>query len=724
MNEISSFTFEDTVVKYITDKSGAVGLVLVPAAMEADIAAYRTTLNDMPEIMIMPFGDGMSARAVDSLVQVKCVGDAYSGGFAQGRTMRGGESVTTMKYQSQKVETTAAATVITTTLVRERRYKCSHVLTHYNGHKSFDIYTVFENISTADISLEMISSFSLDGITPFDERDAAEKLYLHRFRSTWSSEGRHECRSLEDMQLETAWAGICSASERFGQVGSQPVRGFFPFIAVEDRCKGVFWGAQLAWAGTWQMEAYRRQDAAAISGGLGDREFGHWVKSVGPGELFTTPTATVATAVGNIDTICQRLTDAHKRRMADVPQVEKDMPIVFNEWCTTWGTPAEATLLAIADRIKDTHIKYLVIDAGWYAQPGTSWGQAQGDWLVSKELFPNGLKSTADEIRKRGLILGIWFEFETAGPLSIACKQFDSLFLKRDGHTIVSGERRFWDFRKPEVIEYLTERVIDLLEDCGFGYLKVDYNETIGIGADGAQSQGEALRQHIEDVQGFFRRIKKRLPQLVIENCASGGNRLEPSMLALTSMSSFSDAHEIKEIPVVAANLHRLVLPVQSQVWAVLRKTDTLQRIGYSLAATFLGRMCISGDILSITEEQFELMKRYQQLYRDCRHIIREGFSHRYGPELQSVRHAKGWQAVLRVMPDSRSALLVVHSFDAPVPDGVRIELPCKGWKIGQCLKDESISMRINGGLLDIDFSSPYSSAVAVLELDGGLRAQ
>jgi len=719
MNEISSFTFEDTVVKYISDKTGQIGLVLVPAALETCIADYRTTLNDVPEAAAIPFAVDMPARAVDSLIQLKCTGDAYAGGFAQGRTMRCGQSVTSMKYQSQKVETTADATIITTILIREGCYRCSHILTHYNGEKTFDIYTVFENISAADINLEMLSSFSLDGITPFDKADASEKLYLHRFRSTWSSEGRHDCRSFEDMQLENSWLGICSASERFGQVGSQPVRGFFPFIAVEDRSKGVFWGAQLAWPGTWQMEAFRRQDAAAISGGIGDREFGHWVKTITPGKSFTTPTATVAAAVGGIDTICQRLTGAHKRRMADIPQIEKDMPIVFNEWCTTWGAPAEATLLKIADRIKDTHIKYLVIDAGWYAQDGTTWGQAQGDWLISKRFFPNGLKSAADGIRSRGLIPGIWFEFETAGPLSIACRQLDHLFLKRDGFTIVSGERRFWDFRKPEVIEYLTERVIDLLEDCGFGYLKVDYNETIGIGADGDQSQGESLRAHIEAVQGFFRRIKQRLPQLVIENCSSGGHRLEPSMLALTSMSSFSDAHETKEIPIVAANLHRLVLPVQSQIWAVLREKDTLQRTRYSLAATFLGRMCISGDILTINDEQFELMKRYQQLYRDCRSIIRDGFTHRFGPELQSVRHAKGWQAVLRVLPDNSRALLVVHSFDAPVPDGVRIELPFRGWKIAECLKDDSIGLIAGGNILDINFGSTYSSAVAVLSLDG-----
>ena len=716
MNEISSFTFDDTVVKYITDKTAAVGLMLIPAALQNDIVKHRQTLDDMPEVAVIPFLSNISARPVDSLIQLKCVGDAYSACFAQGRTMRNSKSTSMMKYHSQTVEKTADATKITTTLTRDGMYKCHHVLINYDGSKTFDVYTVFENISDRVITLEMLSSFSLGGITPFDACDASEKLYMHRFRSTWSSEGRHDCTSLEDMQLESSWIGNCAASERFGQVGTMPVRGFFPFIAVEDRSKSVFWGAQLAWAGSWQMEIYRKNDAASISGGLGDREFAHWTKNITSGESFTTPVATIATVYGDIDAICQRLTSAHKRRIKNIPEVEKDLPIIFNEWCTTWGNPTEENILTIADRLKPTPTKYLVIDAGWYAQKDSDWMNAHGDWIASNELYPNGLASAANGIRKRGLIPGLWFEFETVGPLSIACKQFDHLFLKRDGLTLISSERRFWDFRNPQVIEHLSKKIIDLIKDCGFGYIKVDYNENIGIGADGAESQGEALRQHIQAVHGFFEKIRQQLPQLVIENCSSGGHRLEPSMLALTSMSSFSDAHETKEIPYIAANMHRLILPEQSQIWAVLRGNDTPQCIRYSMAATFLGRMCVSGDILNISEEQFELMKEYQMFYRKVWPIIRDGFSRRYGTKLQSIRHAKGWQAVLRSMPDNNRALLVVHSFDNPLPKTVRVELPFDRWKISDILKDDGMNIEINRGTANISLDSAYSSAVALFE--------
>ncbi len=75
-------------------------------------------------------------------------------------------------------------------------------------------------------------------------------------------------------------------------------------------------------------------------------------------------------------------------------------------------------------------------------------------------------------------------------------------------------------------------------------------------------------------------------------------------MLALSAMSSFSDAHESLDIPIIAANLHRVMLPRQSQIWAVLRKGDDQRRLVYSLAATFLGRMCISGDIVDLSDAQ------------------------------------------------------------------------------------------------------------------------
>ena len=101
-----------------------------------------------------------------------------------------------------------------------------------------------------------------------------------------SQEGRLLTQTLEELQLEPSWAMGAVRCERFGQVGSMPVNHYFPFLAVEDMENHVFWGAQIAHPASWQMEIYRRDENLAVSGGLADREFGHWKKSVAPGERF------------------------------------------------------------------------------------------------------------------------------------------------------------------------------------------------------------------------------------------------------------------------------------------------------------------------------------------------------------------------------------------------------------------------------------------------------
>ena len=482
------------------------------------------------------------------------------------------------------------------------------------------------------------------------------------------------------MHLERSWSGHAAFCERFGQLGSQPVRGFFPFVAVEDTAAGVLWGAHLELASSWQLEVYRQGDEIAISGGIADREFGHWSKTIAPGASFSSPRGILSTVAGNLETLQHHLTLAQEASADAQPTPEDELPMVFNDWCTSWGNPTHDSVIAIAKRVAPLGIKYLVIDDGWAERPGKGFLQ-NGDWNISTQSFPHGLRATCDAVRALGLIPGIWFEFEVCCEGTKAWHITDHQ-LKRDGQVITVGTRRFWDFRDPWTLDYLTRKVIHLLRDNGFGYLKVDYNDTIGLGCDGAESLGEGLRHHIECVQAFFREIRRQLPELVIEVCSSGGHRLEPSMMALCSMGSFSDAHETVEIPIIAANLHNMILPRQSQIWAVLRKTDTPQRLAYSLAATFLGRMAISGDLAELSAEQLTLLARATTFYRQVVPVIKHGESLRFGNRGASYRHPTGGQALRRVSDDGSRLLCVVHTFAQPPASPMIIPLPPGTWTI------------------------------------------
>jgi alpha-galactosidase len=593
--------------------------------------------------------------------------------------------------------------------------RCEHQLSWQGNTPVFSSRVSVRNAGKKPVTLEMLSSFSLGGMTPYASDDAPNRLLVHRYRSAWSAEGRLDTQGIEDLQLERSWIGHGIACERFGQVGSMPVRGFFPFVALEDREAGVLWGAQLACPGSWQMEVFRKDDFVALSGGQADREFGQRFKTLKSGETYDTPVATIGCIKGDIDQLAQRLSSAQEGPLANLPKIENELPIVVNEWCTSWGNPTQENLLALAKRLQGTPAKYLVIDDGWAERPGEAALQSNGDWIVKKRAFPDGLAATTKAIREHGLIPGIWFEFEVCNPGSKAFDLSDH-HLQRDGRVLQVGSRRFWDFRDPFTFDYLTKKVIHLLRDNGLGYLKVDYNDTIGFGVDGAESPGEGLRQHLEGMQKFFRKMREELPDLVIENCSSGGHRLEPSMMGLCAMGSFSDAHETREIPIIAANVQRLILPRQSQIWAVLRKSDNAQRLAYSLAATFLGRMCLSGEVHDLSPAQWKLAVSAMELYRRVYPVIRDGHSTFHGETGKSWRHPQGWQAVLRTAKNGKRALLVAHTFGKAFPKSVQIPLTESGWKIDEAWPAKSgLKSSLKGKSLQLDLSGEFLATVISL---------
>lgn len=716
MKPLSSATYllGDIFVEYPRDpETQNIGLTLIPRSLK-EMQVTRRTHLDEPEILQMPEPWKTSkAYSVDSLVQVQCIDDERPAGYAQGRTLRNGQTSESLQFVSQEHIKTMREERIETHLKTAHGLEITHYLEYRPGWKALLSWVTFKNQTSREFSLELATSFSMGGITPFDSRDASERLLFHRIRSAWSLEGRLVTETAEELHMERSWQAHSVVCERYGQIGTQPCRSFFSFGAVEDRIAGVCWAAQLEYSGSWQMEFYRRGDCVSFSGGLADREFGHWLKKIAPGETFTTPRSYLTVVQGSVDVACHRLVDLQEKLHLGSPESEESLPVIINEFCTSWGDPNEKNLVSLARTTQDLGAKYLVIDAGWYSKPGEIWFDTSGDWKVFSERFPQGLKFVCDQIRAAGMIPGIWFEMETCGRQSEAFLKTD-LHLKRDGIPITVGNRRFWDFRNPVVHEYLANKMILLLKSCQFGYLKIDYNETVGMGVDGCESYGEGIRQHCAGIEQFLKRIRKELPDLVIESCSSGGHRIEPSILRLSDMSSFSDAHETPEVPIIAANMHRMLSPRRSQIWAVLRNTDTEKRMRYVLSSTFLGRMCLSGDLVGLLPQQRELLKEGIDLYHQVAPIIKNGTTLLHREMNDSYRHARGFQSIVRGSVDQKQILVIVHTFEQ-APESQCIDLPLGDWSINKAWisKEEPYDLQSQQLRLSLD---SWSSAVIHLK--------
>ena len=152
---------------------------------------------------------------IKSKAEIKFTKDEYAGFYSCGLTMLGSS---TMRRFTQSVEEDGVVDMRS-----EDGLRLMVKTTKSPYSDAYEIQTEFRNESDADVTLEMITSFLLPGIR-------ADRI--HRILSFWSAEGRVKTDDLREMNMEQAWNHMAYRVEKFGNVGSMPVRKYFPFLAV------------------------------------------------------------------------------------------------------------------------------------------------------------------------------------------------------------------------------------------------------------------------------------------------------------------------------------------------------------------------------------------------------------------------------------------------------------------------------------------------------------
>ncbi len=219
------YKFEKTTVRYvITDEEKAVFMLLIPNGTEGIINDdyYTKKINDEGFPNHMDWFPG-------SLVHLHLSHHAtpiYENG------LKYSESTRKLRLNSQIAEEDEIREIITT-LISDEGWGATHIFTHYKGENGFEVQSIFNNTSDKEVTLEMISSASLDGLCPFSQDDGLTSLVYHTFRGGWSTEGKHVCRTLPEMNMEKSWGGSYEC-EKIGAMGSKSVGRYYPYAALEN----------------------------------------------------------------------------------------------------------------------------------------------------------------------------------------------------------------------------------------------------------------------------------------------------------------------------------------------------------------------------------------------------------------------------------------------------------------------------------------------------------
>ena len=119
--------------------------------------------------------------------------------------------------------------------------------------------------------------------------------------------------------------------------------------------------------------------------------------------------------------------------------------------------------------------------------------------------------------------------------------------------------------------------------------------------------------------------------------------------------------------------------------------------------------MCISGDVVHLSKEQWAKVEEGTDFYRQVRGIIRDGVSTFHGEVSESWRHPEGWQAVVRTAEEG--SLAVIHTFSGTLPE--KITLPVKAKKILRVMSSEDNRVTLADGELTVELKAPFE-AIAV----------
>ena len=380
-----------------------------------------------------------------------------------------------------------------------------------------EVYPVIINTASLPVQVRRVDSIALNL--------AGGDCELFSFTGNWGSEFEPQRRKLSEAVILESRSGRSS-------------KGNHPWFALIQGDRPILSGA-VAWSGNWCFRFEPSGDAVHLSGGLHDWQF--W-KTLQPGESMDG--APVVLVLGEtLDAVSQQYASVGRKHWYPRNTLSAHLPVEWNHW---WPyEDAEINEMVFQKNVVEAEklgFDVCTLDAGWFgpADAGTFWEHYRGDWhLVNEERFPGGLRALSDFTHAHGMKFGIWCEIEGLGEKAQVAVDHPEYVALRDGARIGCV-----CFGNPAVQEWAYQTLARLITEYRADWIKVDFNLDPGAGCnrtDHGHQDGDGLYEHYLGYYRTLERIHADFPEVVLENCSSGGLRIDLGMLRRTFMTFLSD---------------------------------------------------------------------------------------------------------------------------------------------------------------------------------------
>lgn len=365
----------------------------------------------------------------------------------------------------------------------------------------------------------------------------------------------HWCR-----ESSGRWQPLVTAAE-VTVTSVRTTAGGVPMLALFSPANAHGLCCQLLPNAAFTLRASRRplpsgRNAVVLEAGLCGSDL---CLEIAPGETIDLPVLLLYDFDNKTDLGCTKL---HTWWLNNGAKRPARLPVIFNSWFSDFGDIVPAVMRQQVDRAAALGAEYFVVDAGWFGMEPDWWGTI-GDWRENPTgAFGGTMASFADYVREKGMIFGLWVEAERARPGTPVVTEHPEFFLRE-------GDDYFWDFADPEAVACLTDTLEALINRYGIGFLKFDFNADCHH-----DPRHAAFYRHHAGHRRFLDTLRERHPDLYLENCASGGNRMDLWHGMTMDGTWFSDNQNPYDgIRILRDSLLRLP-PMLPERWLTLRSVS------------------------------------------------------------------------------------------------------------------------------------------------------
>lgn len=408
---------------------------------------------------------------------------------------------------------------------------------------------------------------------------------------------------------------------RHGRTGADSAYVLHVGVPGFGYADGEIWAVHTAWSGNHVHYAERDYLGVQVIGG-GELLLPGEVQ-LAKGQSYTSPWLYANYAVG-LDAVAARFHDFLRDRPSH-PNVER--PVTLNVWEAVYFDHDSERLLDLADRAAQLGVERYVLDDGWFGARRHD-RAGLGDWVVSSDVWPNGLHPLIERVKAHGMQFGLWFEPEMVNLDSdVARAHPDWIMAPSDRLPIESRTQQVLNLGLAPAYAHVRDHMMAIFDEYAIDYVKWDHNrDLIDAGTNPGGKPGVR-----EQTLAFYRlldELRAAHPEIEFESCSSGGGRVDLEVMQRAERVWVSDNIDPEERQRMLWWTGQLLPTEMMGSHIASGRSHTTARwhdLNFRALTAVFGHLGIEWDLALASEEELAALRGWIDWYKANRAVLHTG---------------------------------------------------------------------------------------------------